>query len=238
MLLRRITKHVKDQNWFAVFIDFIIVVVGVFIGIQVANWNEERQLSEKSNMVHQRIVKDFGLLEEFSNETMDINKRIITSLDTFYKALVRGRASPEEDKSIKYALRWGRSYSKKMLRSPTYIELLSSGQLSLINNETIRNQLAIFDQAAIATEYNFRSIHNTSLRNFNYLVQYAELEPVNHSNPDIRNIAEYDFDAMSADEQYIKDIKILLDLQSWFYSNIESHYQSLIETKSVLLGEE
>jgi hypothetical protein len=39
MLLRRITKHVKDQNWFAVGIDFIIVVVGVFIGIQVANWN-------------------------------------------------------------------------------------------------------------------------------------------------------------------------------------------------------
>ncbi len=42
MLLRRITQHVKDQNWFAVFIDFFIVVVGVFIGIQVANWNEER----------------------------------------------------------------------------------------------------------------------------------------------------------------------------------------------------
>jgi len=42
MLLRRITKHVKDQNWFAVFIDFIIVVVGDFIGIQVANWNETR----------------------------------------------------------------------------------------------------------------------------------------------------------------------------------------------------
>ena len=36
MLLRRITKHITEQNWFAVFIDFLIVVVGVFIGIQVA----------------------------------------------------------------------------------------------------------------------------------------------------------------------------------------------------------
>ena len=42
MLLRRITKHVKDQNWFAVGIDFVIVVVGVFIGLQVANWNDDR----------------------------------------------------------------------------------------------------------------------------------------------------------------------------------------------------
>lgn len=40
MLLRSITKHIKDQNWFAVFVDFLIVVVGVFIGIQVANWNQ------------------------------------------------------------------------------------------------------------------------------------------------------------------------------------------------------
>ena len=42
MLLRRITQHVKEQNWFAVFLDFLIVVVGVFIGLQVANWNEAR----------------------------------------------------------------------------------------------------------------------------------------------------------------------------------------------------
>ncbi len=42
MILRRVTRHVKDENWFAVGLDFVIVVVGVFIGIQVANWNDER----------------------------------------------------------------------------------------------------------------------------------------------------------------------------------------------------
>ena len=40
MLLRRITQHIKNQNWFAVFIDFVIVVAEVFIGIQIVNWNE------------------------------------------------------------------------------------------------------------------------------------------------------------------------------------------------------
>lgn len=42
MLLRRITEHVKAQNWTAVALDFVIVVVGVFIGIQVSNWNAAR----------------------------------------------------------------------------------------------------------------------------------------------------------------------------------------------------
>jgi hypothetical protein len=43
MLLRRVIENVKAQTWLAVSLDFVIVVVGVFIGIQVANWNDARQ---------------------------------------------------------------------------------------------------------------------------------------------------------------------------------------------------
>jgi hypothetical protein len=42
MILRRVIEHVRDQNWTAVGIDFCIVVIGVFVGIQVANWNAAR----------------------------------------------------------------------------------------------------------------------------------------------------------------------------------------------------
>jgi hypothetical protein len=42
MLLRSLTKHVKDQNWFAVALDFFIVVAGILIAFQITNWNEAR----------------------------------------------------------------------------------------------------------------------------------------------------------------------------------------------------
>ena len=42
MILRSITKHVRDQNWFAVGLDFFIVVFGVFVGLQVQQWSTER----------------------------------------------------------------------------------------------------------------------------------------------------------------------------------------------------
>ncbi len=42
MILRRVMEHVKSQNWTAVAVDFLIVVVGVFIGIQLGNWNDAR----------------------------------------------------------------------------------------------------------------------------------------------------------------------------------------------------
>ncbi|MEE9347889.1 MAG: hypothetical protein V3U82_06815 [Robiginitomaculum sp.] len=42
MIFRRVKAHVAKEDWFAVFIDFIIVVFGVFMGLQVANWSAAR----------------------------------------------------------------------------------------------------------------------------------------------------------------------------------------------------
>jgi len=35
MILRSVMKHVRDQNWFAVGLDFDIVVAGVFTGMKL-----------------------------------------------------------------------------------------------------------------------------------------------------------------------------------------------------------
>ncbi|VAW48278.1 hypothetical protein MNBD_GAMMA03-1268 [hydrothermal vent metagenome] len=115
---------------------------------------------------------------------------------------------PKEDEAIKFVLRWGASYSKKMLRSPTYVELISSGQLNLITDEKLRNALAIFDQRALDTSFNFRSIHNVATVNYNYLPKYSTLQPVNPDIPDIREVESYDFAAILSDENYLSGLKI------------------------------
>lgn len=42
MIFRRTIANLRAQNWTAVVIEIGIVIIGVFIGVQVANWNEER----------------------------------------------------------------------------------------------------------------------------------------------------------------------------------------------------
>lgn len=42
MILRRLTANLHAQNWTAIAIDFVIVVIGVFLGIQASNWNQAR----------------------------------------------------------------------------------------------------------------------------------------------------------------------------------------------------
>ena len=42
MFLRRIVQNLKTQNWTAIGLELLIVIIGVFIGTQVSNWNQDR----------------------------------------------------------------------------------------------------------------------------------------------------------------------------------------------------
>ena len=54
MILRRLTANLRAQNWTAISLEFLIVVIGVFIGTQVSNWNQERiERRETERMLEQ-----------------------------------------------------------------------------------------------------------------------------------------------------------------------------------------
>lgn len=42
MIYKRFAANLRAQNWFAIGIEFGIVVAGVFVGTQVSNWNAQR----------------------------------------------------------------------------------------------------------------------------------------------------------------------------------------------------
>jgi hypothetical protein len=43
MIVRRLSTSIRKQDWFTVLIETLIVFLGVFLGIQLGNWNEARQ---------------------------------------------------------------------------------------------------------------------------------------------------------------------------------------------------
>ena len=61
MLLRSLTKHVKDQNWFAVALDFFIVVVGILLAFQITNWNERREANANLERAEAAILAEVYL---------------------------------------------------------------------------------------------------------------------------------------------------------------------------------
>lgn len=58
MVIRRIREHVAGHNWFAVAVDVVIVVLGVFLGTQVNNWNEDRLDAQRSEQLRARLINE------------------------------------------------------------------------------------------------------------------------------------------------------------------------------------
>jgi len=60
MFLRKVVQHLRDQNWTAIGIDLLIVIVGVFIGAQASNWNEERKERAGERVFLERLHEDLA----------------------------------------------------------------------------------------------------------------------------------------------------------------------------------
>ena len=65
MILRRLTANLRAQNWTAITLEFLIVVVGVFIGTQVANWNQERVERRETERMLAQLVPELQSQMEF-----------------------------------------------------------------------------------------------------------------------------------------------------------------------------
>jgi hypothetical protein len=58
MVLRRVIAHFRRQEWTAIAIDFVIVVLGVFVGIQVSNWNQREADKRLGRAYAERLTTD------------------------------------------------------------------------------------------------------------------------------------------------------------------------------------
>ena len=58
MILQRLAISIRKQDWFTVLIETLIVVLGVFLGIQLGNWNEARVTKERQQVLLEELVED------------------------------------------------------------------------------------------------------------------------------------------------------------------------------------
>jgi hypothetical protein len=58
MILRRLSQHIKDQNWFAVALDFFIVVIGILIAFQITNWSTAQQDNLIYEQARTRVIEE------------------------------------------------------------------------------------------------------------------------------------------------------------------------------------
>ncbi|WP_265564424.1 hypothetical protein [Sphingomicrobium arenosum] len=140
MLLRRVMDHVRNQNWFAVLLDFIIVVVGVFIGIQVANWNEARVDKKREQAALSNLLTQTEANVAYSRLILHRNAKLQEDREAAM-AMLADKEPVSGDPNDGLAL-------LSLLRDFTprynfYDELMSSGDVVLIGSEELRQEQSL-----------------------------------------------------------------------------------------------
>lgn len=140
MILRRFMKHVTDQNWFAVGLDVIVVVVGIFLGMQVTEWNSDRQEKELERQYLQQLVRDINNLQNMLKEKIEFEEDKTKIGDELFSVLSKKGFSTNK-KYIGAALVSLTDRKTVALQSATYIDLRSSGRLGLIRDHNLRTNI-------------------------------------------------------------------------------------------------
>ena len=141
MLLRRITEHVKAQNWVAVVLDFLIVVFGIFVGLQVDNWNEERKASAEEREYLLRLSEDAEgslaqgrFVRDFIVRSADRAGIVLKTLD---ECLITAESRGDVANGLYHLGKLFPPY----LQMGTIEELRSTGKLAILESTELRDQL-------------------------------------------------------------------------------------------------
>ena len=136
MILRRLSQSLKTQNWTAIWIEFVLLVVGVFLGIQVSNWNEERELNQKSAVFTERLRNDL-IVEAWRFEALNLYYGDVTSNAQRTLAALEGRAVLSNEALLIAAYR-ATQYAEFSQFKATFDELTSTGNINLIKDLELR----------------------------------------------------------------------------------------------------
>lgn len=142
MILRRLSQSLKEQNWTAISIEFVLLVLGVYLGIQVANWNAARAEDVKAQAYLARIqvnlqadVQSIGRREAFWRQVIEHGKGAVRYAET--GELVQGSAWKTVLAFYQASQLW-----QWVTSDSTYQEMRSGGELGLIRDQRLRDALS------------------------------------------------------------------------------------------------
>ena len=141
MLLRSISKHVKDQNWFAVVLDFFIVVAGILIAFQITNWNEARLDRDNEQRLMERLKNDLTAMQGAFLNNDKIAVRTHQGWMYAFRALEQCKLNPEHKAEIDFSLSQYQTSRRNPTQRSGFDEMQATGAFSRLTDLGLKNEI-------------------------------------------------------------------------------------------------
>jgi hypothetical protein len=153
MIFKRAVAGLRSQNWLAITIQLAIVIIGVFIGIQVANWNEERLERRETQRMLTRLKPELrNLLDLYASA----RTYYATTREYAATAFAGWQSDPKvSDRDFVIAAYQASQIYATAINNATWATIFGADRLRTIDDSLIRNNLAFLmysDTTQIDTE--------------------------------------------------------------------------------------
>ena len=211
MILARLTRAIRAQNWFAVALEFVIVIAGVVIGFQVTAWNAARVNQAREAAYIERLRDDFVDIETTTRGGIDSYTEMFEAADRIMVFIESGEAEPADDAAFRSDLSSILLGTIPPPRSTTFREMESAGQLSLISDPELREMLIEIDALLARYDRVFAFVFTQQDRYGEYLNRYLVYQDTLGESgvPDVPGVSRYDLAAMRADPQFLPAMSTL-----------------------------
>ena len=130
MLFRRFIAHFKERRWAEFITELAIVVGGVFIGIQAANWNDDRLERERGQLFAERLTTEIRKDLDSRRALVSYYEAVIESGERTVKRL--NAESIDDPSAFVIDAYRATEYNHRPPTRATFDEIVSTGSLGLI----------------------------------------------------------------------------------------------------------
>lgn len=139
MVIRRIRESAAEHNWFAVAVDLLIVVAGVFLGLQADNWNDARVQRQQTQSYRSRLIEDLR-----ANES-DLQQRRVYYTEVRHHALaaltiLENSSLPAGSDFLVDAYQATQIVPRTLTRF-TYDEMIAAGAVDQLRDADLRRKV-------------------------------------------------------------------------------------------------
>lgn len=140
MILKRLRGEAARQNWFGVAVDLVILILGVFLGIQVNDWNQARLDRSEGREYRERLTsdlesnqRDLAFRIHYDGQTLAHAQAALAALD-----------KPVTDNPGTFIIDAyeASNHVPQAIRHFTYDEVVASGKAEFLGSRVIRERIA------------------------------------------------------------------------------------------------
>lgn len=147
MILARIIRRVAERNWSTIFVEMLVVIVGIFLGLQATEWYENKQARADGyyylDLLQRQLDAEIRMRETDLSELSDS----IDQITNAYELLFADSWSAEEYAEFKSDHLAIYQISGVSKRPSALRQLLDNGKIDLVESREIQEMLFGLDRA-------------------------------------------------------------------------------------------